>query len=275
MKAQDSERFLSLSVPLGDMRAEIMLDYLNETPRGIRASSYKSHTHTVEELYFVEAGALTLELAGEEAALSAGDLLLIAPGCAHRVVSCSDDVRRFNLRFTVHVPEGTLPTERPAWILHKPDAPTRSELAFAAKILRRASDRALLPLEFCRVKAYYSILLSYAFEKLLAQGEEQLPERQNNLIRYVRIDNFFFDRIGERVTLSDLAAELSYSPSQTARILREYYGMSFTEKLSRARLERARQLLDAGMTHKQAAAACGYTTRQGFEALLRRQEDAK
>ena len=70
MKAQDSERFLSLSVPLGDMRAEIMLDYLNETPRGIRASSYKSHTHTVEELYFVESGALTLELAGEEAALA-------------------------------------------------------------------------------------------------------------------------------------------------------------------------------------------------------------
>ena len=91
----------------------------------------------------------------------------------------------------------------------------------------------------------------------------------------MRIDNFFFDRIGERVTLSDLAAELSYSPSQTARILREYYGMSFTEKLRRARLERARQLLDAGMTHKQAAAACGYTTRQGFEALLRRGEDAE
>lgn len=270
MSVPEGERHLSIAVTLGELRAEVLLDYINETPKGIRTSSYKSHTHSVEELYFTQSGTLTLELAGEMMTLCAGDLLLIAPGTVHRVADCSDDVRRFNLRFTLHAPEGVMPSERLPWILHRPDETERAELAFAADILRRAPEDALRPLEFCRVKAYYAIFLSRALEQLMPQSGNALPERQNHLVRYVRIDDFFFDRIHEKVTLTDLAQELSYSTAQTSRILREYYGMGFTEKLRRARLERAEQLLMSGASRKEAAAACGYTTRQGFDAFLRR-----
>ena len=269
MFVPEAERRLSISVTLGEVWAEVLLDYLNETPRGIRASSYKSHTHSVEELYFTESGTLTLELAGEVLTLYAGDLLLIAPGTVHRVAACSEDVRRFNLRFTLHAPDGMLPESRQPWILHRPDESERAELSFAAGILRRAPE-VVRPLEFCRVKAYYAILLSRALERLIPESADAMPERQNHLVRYVRIDDFFFDRIHEQVTLSDLARELSYSEAHTRRILREYYGMGFSEKLRRARLARAKQMLDAGASRKEIAAACGYTTRQGFDAFLRR-----
>lgn len=268
------ERQLSISVSLEDVRAEILLDYLNETHQGIRESSYKAHTHSVEELYFTQSGWLTLELAGKELVLHEGDLLLIAPGTVHRVAACSDDVRRFNLRFTLHMPENARQDERMPWILHRPKEAERAELAFVSDILRHAPEN-MGTLEFCRVKAYYAILMSRALELLMPQHSDTIPQRQNHLVLCVRIDDFFFDRIHEQVTLSDLAKELSYSSAQTSRLLREYYGMGFTEKLSRARFERAEQMLAAGASRKEVAAACGYTTRQGFDAFLRRFKSEK
>jgi|GEM_PF-4182117 len=269
MSPSAAERRLSITIDLERVRVEILLDYLNEAPRGIRASSYKSHVHSVEELYFTQYGSLTLELAGEEVTLNKGDLLLIAPGTVHRVVACSEDVQRFNLRFTVYAPQGLLSGARPPSILHHSGDSERAEIAFAIGVLRRMSE-VVRPLEFSRVKAYYAIILSYALEQLIPQYGDAMPERQNRLVQHVRIDDFFFDRIHEQVTLFDLAKELSYSPAQTRRILWKYYGMSFTEKLFRARRARAKELLENGASLEEAAAACGYTTRQGFDAFLRR-----
>ncbi len=269
MSPSDAKRQLSITIDLDRVRVEILLDYLNEAPRGILASSYTSHVHSVEELYFTQYGSLTLELADEEITLYEGDLLLIAPGTVHRVTACSEGVQRFNLRFTIYAPQGMISGARLPWILHHPDDGERAEIAFAIGVLRRISG-AMRPLEFCRVKAYYAILLSHALEQLIPQCGDAMPERQNRLVQHVRIDDFFFYRIHEQVTLSDLAKELSYSPAQTSRILREYYGMGFTEMLFRARLARAKEMLESGASREEAASACGYTTRQGFDAFLRR-----
>lgn len=263
-----NDRLLSISIDLGGIDADILLDYLNETPRGIRLSSYGSHTHSVEELYFIQVGSLTIELADEIITLYEGDLLLISPKTVHRVVACSDDIQRFNLRFTLNTPENILPENPPPWILHHPEDTERAELAFAVNILRRSWEK-VYPLEFCRLKAYYAILLSRALEQLIPQYSDAVPERQNHLVRHVHIDSFF-SRTHEQLTLEDLAKTLSYSPAQTRRILKDYYGMSFTEKLHHARRTRAEQMLIAGASRKEIAAACGFTTRQGFDAFLRR-----
>ncbi|MBE6559569.1 MAG: helix-turn-helix domain-containing protein [Ruminococcaceae bacterium] len=268
MRQPTADFELSLSIDLEEMRAEIMLDYLNETPRGIRASSYQSHDHSIDELYFIQSGSLSMELNGERVTLHEGDLLLIAPKTLHRIAECSDDVQRFNIRFALYAAENLFPAERRPWIHYRPSDAERMELAFTAGILRRKWEN-IYPLEFCRIKAYYVIFLSRVLEKLIPRCGDVMPERQNHLVRRVRIDNFFYNRIHEHVTLSDLARELSYSPAQTSRILKEYYGMGFTEKLRRARLARAEQMLAAGASRKEIAAACGYTTRQGFDAFLR------
>lgn len=80
------------------------------------------------------------------------------------------------------------------------------------------------------------------------------------------IEQFFADHYKEPVSIMELACHLGYSRSQTQRIIEEYYGMSFSEKLRETRMRVSRQMLMSGRTAiTDIAEKCGYSSRQSLE----------
>jgi AraC-like DNA-binding protein len=91
-------------------------------------------------------------------------------------------------------------------------------------------------------------------------------ELENVCNREFLIHEFFADRYNQIVTLSDLAAELSLSEKQTARLVEKYMGASFSKVLTSYRINAAKLLMqsDRSMTMTEIAAAVGYSSYSGF-----------
>ena len=67
-------------------------------------------------------------------------------------------------------------------------------------------------------------------------------------------------------SLEELAESISYSKSQTKRILLDLYGISFKEKALRTRIEAAKHyLLSTDFSVDRIALMVGYNSRNGFE----------
>jgi AraC-like DNA-binding protein len=69
-----------------------------------------------------------------------------------------------------------------------------------------------------------------------------IPLKINDNMRTTLIDGFF-DRYGEDLTIEDLASQLYLSTKQTNRIIKQFYGTSFKQKLLTTRIQIAMELL--------------------------------
>lgn len=100
--------------------------------------------------------------------------------------------------------------------------------------------------------------------------DQQLRNKRLIEERMKKIDIFFSRRYMQQVTLSDLASELYVSATHTNRILRTFYGRSFSEKLRDTRLQQARILLtQTDYSANRVAQEIGYISPAGFYSAFR------
>ena len=90
--------YFEFSFSVGGVNIDARFDY-SDTPGNIRQTSYAIHTHTMYEAFFIESGSLLLECDKDILELSEHDILVIFPGTEHRIISCSENIQRFNFRF--------------------------------------------------------------------------------------------------------------------------------------------------------------------------------
>jgi two-component system response regulator YesN len=82
---------------------------------------------------------------------------------------------------------------------------------------------------------------------------------------------FIARNLGDRdLALAVVARELVVSPRQLQRVFAEVAGECFSDYLLRVRMERARVLLDEGMSGRQAAAHVGYGSSAALAKGFRR-----
>lgn len=79
-------------------------------------------------------------------------------------------------------------------------------------------------------------------------------------------------RLGEELSLESVAAELRLSPSHLSRLFALESGAGFGDCLARMRIDRAKGLLSAGSSVKEAAALVGYRDPAYFARVFRRLE---
>ncbi len=103
--------------------------------------------------------------------------------------------------------------------------------------------------------------LGYAIRKL----------RSNSLRTCIRQVKEFIDaHLADAVTLSQAAKHVYMSPSYLSRLFREHTGESFSEYVTRRKMEEARRLLDEGENKVyEVAAAVGYTDPAYFGRVFR------
>ncbi len=257
---------VSIQLELAGFSIEVLPDCIFHS--AVNSTSHVLHEHAVHELYYIEEGEMLFACGDTPYTLLAGDLFMIAAGEPHRVVSYSDTMRWFHLRFQL------LPSH-PGCTVSTCFLPAyRRELMQALiREIRTPQGDGDSPMARYRFRSYLGILLSHVLEDLTPTARLSVPvsasSRKNRILRYSQIDSFLYDNCAGVVRLEDLARHLNYSKVQTARLVQECCGMSFSDKLREIRIRLAKQLLTSGeLSVSEVAERCGYQTRQGFEAAF-------
>ena len=229
----------------------------------------QSHNHADYELHVMLEGSATVDVEGKVCQVGEGDLILIAPGRYHCRLPEDGAISRMCVNFTV--------TQGP-WVRalseKVPDCaifPAGEEILTAARSIERELKepqpmyRTMLYSHLCRIL----VSLLRGFE-LSETGEEITPAKKTDLLHTYKVDLFFEEHLKQGARVEDLAEHLFLSKSQLNRLLRETYGMTFREKLLRARMGQAARLLrHTDMTVYQIAEEVGYSLPSSFYHVFR------
>lgn len=115
------------------------------------------------------------------------------------------------------------------------------------------------------------ILLARTYqEKSLMEKDEMQIRALSDAESYPLVEDAFFYN-HKTLCLSDLAEILHLSERQTQRFLQEHYGMTFTQKLTAARMSKAiYQLTNTNDTIEKIAEDIGYSSGEHFATAFRR-----
>lgn len=204
----------------------------------------KRHSNAAYELHIVLSGSCTVSVQENTLHLASGDVLVILPGIHHMSTTGSGGVSHLSVSFA-ETGEARFPAESTEYLLVRADE----------EILQSAQS---LVLETCRSlpcrEELLTLLLQEVFlrvlRKLLPQASS-LPVKKKKTgdifdtsrIRNDLIDDFFEKHHSENVNASLLASTLGVSTRQLSRILRQNYGMGYSEKMNAARMDHAAWLL--------------------------------
>ena len=208
--------------------------------------SVGSHSHTYYELYFFEAGAVTMEIDGRGYPLESGDVIVIPPGIDHRALLTDPDkpYRRFvfwQSRSFLESLEGRSPDfgylprraeERGKYVYHL-DPPTFNAVRTRLFTLldETHADR------FGRqtaINLYISDLLLFLARTVVEQ--EQRRNGWEQLSRYEAITKYVDEHLDEHLSLDTLARQFYLSKYYLVHLFRENTGLSVHQYILKKRL---------------------------------------
>lgn len=238
-----------------------------------RHAGVEMHDHDYYELVYIEEGTGLHDLEGRMNLVMSGDLLIIAPGRAHRYIGQSD-MRLYNCMFVPSSIRASASDFTPQELISRlfPDesgfAQAHLELGERALLKERllAIERALNDTAFgwkTAVEAEVTLLLldcARIFERYAPQGGElrQYVGYAASAMRY--IDAHF----SEDITVTDVAAHVGLSPDYLTRQFKQVTGVAPITYLRRYRLARAMEYLDDGHSVTDTAVLVGFQSLAHF-----------
>ena len=235
------------------------------------------HRHRDYEFQFVDNGSCVYYADGQRFTLSAGELMLIAPGVFHSQKHSEPPLLFDKVCFCFRIEfEETLgEAERAAAeaALQTPVIVRKlPELRTLINLLRAEAGR-------CDILTHSTVcsILSLIFAEVLraVMPGAALSAVPDNLSLHDRrsdiIDAYFSGEFCHRVSQDALAKRLGVSRRQLARIIQALYGKSFREKLVEARLEIAVDfLVNTDWSIEEISSRLAYENIANFSAFFKR-----
>ena len=269
------------SISFESLRIQTVFDsgfYLRHTP-----VDPNLHRHLNHELYFVESGESTVRFKDGEVTCRAGEVLFITAGTEHCVKKMSEGARLFSMRcsFYPEREDSALYAELAA-ALRAPVLLSEADALF--ELIMPLKRELLLQKRFCEEKLrgllviFYTELLRALFG-VPSKKKEETPTFNPDIFRALKsfreetpeefykeiLDEFFTHLPPDGCTLAELSARLCLSVSQTQRLIKRYFGVSFREKLLKAKILKSIRLMaqtDASL--EQIASEVGYDSYNAF-----------
>ncbi len=203
-----------------------------------------NHTHSYFELHYVTQGTIRYTMNfHDEITLSAGEWMLISPNVLHEehILTPSSG---YALGFALPVSESnSLFSILSNMTYYK----GQSNMEFGDilyKIVCEAKEKRA-EYESCCKNLIGLLLIQIGREITKSEMDQttKQPERKN---MYVMIDDYFnrvFRYDGKNLSINELACQLHMSPRHINRILLDYYGITFHEKLMATKVKFAELLL--------------------------------
>ena len=244
------------------------------------------HRHDFYEINYVVSGILHENISGNHITLTAGSMLVMAPGVFHTCVpeagsECynilfkSDYLKRAAVEFRNYDPNNYLSslTEKTIYTVitvggleNEVSSTVRKVHTMTSTLIHHADLYENLALENT---AYELLLLltkiprqEYDFESGKQRRRENFTP--DNIVRYIN-DNF------DKISLSDTALHFGYSECQLHRILKKHTGYTFTEIILNMRMQRARHyLLNTHLPIKNVAYLLGIDSAEHFSRMFKK-----
>lgn len=263
--------YLEFTFKVASTTIDARIDYLNML-KNIKKESYINHIHTMFEVYFIESGSLVLQCGTEEIELKEHDIIVISPNTEHKIVSCSENLKRFSFRFLFrNIPD--LKNEN-SYQLYNPDRKTKTEIYRNISSIHFHFNDKNHKLNSFRIKNCFGTIISYIAEQILPRESLEnffIIERSDTLTQRISIDRFFYENYSKHVTIDDLAQTLNYSKTHVNRLLLKYTNKSFSQNLADTRLNAAKKLLETTQfSVADIAYKCGFSSSRGFELFFKK-----
>ncbi|MBQ4036512.1 MAG: AraC family transcriptional regulator [Clostridia bacterium] len=248
-----------------------------EDSRPNETDNYYQHRHPHYELHWVSKGSCRIAFEKKTQALKEKEMILIPPGCFHRIFSLSHDFSHMTVSLDLFSPERAaelppgaafhkkLPTEEPM-LLPVTEEAERELQTMKAICTAKQSE----PMKKERLCAHCLLLLTTLTKESVKEdygaGAFERFGKQKDLI-----DVFFARRFSSDSSMEDLARELSISTRQLHRILKKEYGMNYREMMSESRIKIATDLLvNTNRSVADIADLLGYSSAANFSAFMKR-----
>lgn len=220
------------------------------------------HCNADFEIHILLSGSCTLEVGNQDIHFQPPKAMLIAPGTFHGPRNLSEDFERFCFSFMPTRQEFSqqlIDQVRTVAICSLPP----EAIAICRLILAELSDG--LPYAEDVVRAFFTQLLVIIFRRThLEFSGERVPVNTATW-RTTIIDKFFSPWPNAFGTEDELAAMLNLSRRQLNRVLLQNYGMGYRQKMLRARMEYAGNLLrTTNYKVGQVGVLVGYTAESSF-----------
>lgn len=220
------------------------------------------HCNADFEIHILLSGSCTLEVGNQDIHFQPPKAMLIAPGTFHGPRNLSEDFERFCFSFMPTRQEFSqqlIDQVRTVAICSLPP----EAIAICRLILAELSDG--LPYAEDVVRAFFAQLLVIIFRRThLEFSGERVPVNTATW-RTTIIDKFFSPWPNAFGTEDELAAMLNLSRRQLNRVLLQNYGMGYRQKMLRARMEYAGNLLrTTNYKVGQVGVLVGYTAESSF-----------
>lgn len=257
----------SLTVELANETIQLLLDSVLPSRRF--QWIVRRHCNAEFEVHIILSGSCTLDVENQVYPLSAGNALMIIPGCYHSVPHISDAFERLSLGLVV-TPGGCIENllyrlnKRPVFGL------TEKQLELCRLFLQEVNASDVFHLELAQ--AYATALLATIFRIVSPEfsAKGSLPE-ETELQPRVVVDRFFCSwptPVGSEV---ELARRLNLSRRQVVRFLKQNYGMTFREKYMCSRMDHAAWLLrSTDLRIGEIAQKVNYSSESAFLSAFRK-----
>ncbi len=207
--------------------------------------SVGSHSHDYYELYFFEAGAVTMEIDGRDYPLKTGDVILIPPGVSHRAVLSDPEkpYRRFvfwQSRPFLEALEARSPDC--GYLLRRAESRGRYVYRFDPVAFNAIRTRLFTLLDeihadrFGKATAIDLIITDLLLFLARTVYEQEHQNKKDQLSRYEAITQYVDQHLDELLSLDALAKQFYLSKYYLVHLFRENAGLSVHQYILKRRL---------------------------------------
>jgi len=207
------------------------------------------HMHKSWELYYIKNGCIDVDFENERKVFGANCFVFIPPNTEHCIISASEDIEYYSIRFSyTYDPKQMLTAEINQTLMDRSlmENPITDEVQRTFEILKSNYKRYVNgnPSIWLNQRVSISCMSFWLAMIESISGKMQMWKKktaseEENLTLILE----FFTEQYDNITVAKLAEALNYSVSQTNRILKSRFGMSFQELHNDMRLRKAKYYL--------------------------------
>lgn len=273
-------RTLLQNFSVGTLQCQLMTFTPNYDKKAV--DKYYRHRHPFFEIHYVFRGSCAVCVNDMRYRLQQNQMLLIAPALYHAVSDASSDLEKVCVGISIDRPGQGKGIEQsiyqtlgasPACVISE-EGPNAG-IARACESIRAAicTEREVDAVAIEELKAFSSLLLLRIYRRIQDSSDD--PASQDEMSPSKRkfiIDEFFNRNYFLPNGSAQLARSLCVSERQMNRLLLEYYGKSYREKLLEVRCEIGYSLLTSSQySISDIAEILGYTSPANFSTFIKKQ----
>ncbi|MBQ3557596.1 MAG: helix-turn-helix transcriptional regulator [Oscillospiraceae bacterium] len=245
--------------------------YYDRAQRSSTTSMTNGHYHNMYEIYFLALGRCRYFIGNKLFEVEAGDLVLIPRGTIHKTIYLNTATDRHLLNFSASYIPPSLLTESRSLFEQTVYRPSKSLLPDIASIFGKIAA------EHRKSDAYSKLLLSgYMTElfSLMLRNPSSGGAGRRTDTPIERATQYISANYQSPLTLEQVAAQVSLSPSYFSRLFKSTTGFGFKEYLTLLRLKQAQTLLiHTDLSICEIAYECGFNDSNYFSSVFREFND--